>query len=375
MQLLHMSENLVKLRHDRKITQDEIALFLGVTKASVSKWENNQSMPDIQLLPQIATYFGVTVDELLGYEPQLSKEQIQRLYQELAEDFANKSFIDTMKKCKLLVHKYYSCYPFLVQICVLWINHFMLAESSNLQQEILNDTSNLCERILRECKVLEVCNMARSLKAVIDLQLGNYQNVIESLEEIVTTKNLSASNDSVLIQAYQLAGETDKAKSSVQISMYIHLVELVGNAVWHLSVNNENLNICEETIRRTDCVISTYTLDKLHPNSVAQFYYQAAVVYAIHNQQVKALERLSQYVLVLKYLLMGDNINLHGDNYFNALDSWFSQLDLGSAPPRNKKLVAENALQSLDHPAFVILNSTDKFQRIRKNILKEDYHE
>ena len=54
--------------------QDELATFLGVTKASVSKCENGQSMPDILLLPELATYFDVSVDELLGYEPQLSKE-------------------------------------------------------------------------------------------------------------------------------------------------------------------------------------------------------------------------------------------------------------------------------------------------------------
>ena len=75
MNLLHIAENLVKFRHNKKVTQDDIALFLGVTKASVSKWENGQSMPDIQLLPQIAVYFGVTVDELLGYEPQLVKNK------------------------------------------------------------------------------------------------------------------------------------------------------------------------------------------------------------------------------------------------------------------------------------------------------------
>jgi transcriptional regulator with XRE-family HTH domain len=370
MNLLHISENLVKLRHDKKVTQDEIAFFVGVTKASVSKWENGQSMPDIQLLPQIAAYFGVTVDELIGYEPQLSKEQIRRLYQELAEEFATKSFDDTMKKCRLLVHRYYSCFPFLQQICVLWLNHFMLAESQRVQQEILNDISNLCERILQDYKIIEICNQALSFKAVIDLQLGKPHNVIEGLEEIVRTQNLSVSNDSVLIQAYQMLGETDKAKSSLQISMYIHLVGLVGIAVGHLTVNSENLNVCEETIRRTDCVISGYTLDKLHPNSVAQFYYQAAVVYAMHKLQEKALKRLCQYEHIVSYLLTGDNINLHGDSYFNALDSWFSQLDLGVAPPRNKKLVVSNVVQSLSHPAFEILNGTNTFQRIKQNIME-----
>lgn len=49
-----------------------------VTKASVSKWKSGQSYPNILLLPKLATFFNVTVDELIGYEPQLSLEQIKK---------------------------------------------------------------------------------------------------------------------------------------------------------------------------------------------------------------------------------------------------------------------------------------------------------
>ena len=60
----------------------------------------------------------------------------------------------------------------------------MLASTQDEKQEILKDIENLCERILKECKIIEVCNQALSIKAVIELQLGNPHNVIESLEEV-----------------------------------------------------------------------------------------------------------------------------------------------------------------------------------------------
>ena len=173
-----------------------------------------------------------------------------------------------------------------------------------------------------------------------------------------------------------MVGEMDKAKSSVQISMYIHLLALVGSAVWNLLVNIENLNVCQETIRRTDYMISAHTLDRLHPNSAAQFYYQAAVVYATHGQPDKAMERLSKFAHTVNYLLTGDNVNLHGDSYFNALDSWFSQLDLGGAPPRDKKLIVDNAVQSLSHPVFQIIDKEEQFQIIKNSIINGGtYHE
>ncbi|WP_082652213.1 helix-turn-helix domain-containing protein [Gorillibacterium timonense] len=66
---LRIHEQIAFLRKQKGITQEELAKALGVTNQSVSKWESAICCPDLQLLPNIATYFGITVDELLGYKP------------------------------------------------------------------------------------------------------------------------------------------------------------------------------------------------------------------------------------------------------------------------------------------------------------------
>ena len=53
-----------------KLTQEQLAESLGVTAQAVSKWENDQSCPDINMLPKLAQLFGVSVDSLLGNETQ-----------------------------------------------------------------------------------------------------------------------------------------------------------------------------------------------------------------------------------------------------------------------------------------------------------------
>ena len=53
-------------RKNMNITQETLAQKLGVTNQAVSKWEADQSCPDIQLLPEIADIFGITIDELFG---------------------------------------------------------------------------------------------------------------------------------------------------------------------------------------------------------------------------------------------------------------------------------------------------------------------
>ena len=65
-----MEETLGKrIARNRKrlgLTQDRLAELLGVTAQAVSKWENDQSCPDIGTLPKLAEIFGITTDELLG---------------------------------------------------------------------------------------------------------------------------------------------------------------------------------------------------------------------------------------------------------------------------------------------------------------------
>lgn len=57
--------NLKQLRKEKNLTQEELAECLGVSPQTISKWENNLSMPDISALPIMADYFGISLDSLL----------------------------------------------------------------------------------------------------------------------------------------------------------------------------------------------------------------------------------------------------------------------------------------------------------------------
>ena len=60
---------LAELRKQNHLTQQELGTVLGVSHKTISKWENGATLPDISLLPQISSYFGVSVDALLGLVP------------------------------------------------------------------------------------------------------------------------------------------------------------------------------------------------------------------------------------------------------------------------------------------------------------------
>lgn len=63
---MNLGHNILTLRRQKGITQEELAAALGVTAAAVSKWENNYTLPDVLMLGALADFFTVTTDELLG---------------------------------------------------------------------------------------------------------------------------------------------------------------------------------------------------------------------------------------------------------------------------------------------------------------------
>ena len=71
---LMIGENLKRLRRRRNLTQEEVAAHLGISFQAISKWERGDGYPDITMLPALAHYFDVTVDDLIGMN-QIVKQQ------------------------------------------------------------------------------------------------------------------------------------------------------------------------------------------------------------------------------------------------------------------------------------------------------------
>ena len=57
-----------RLRKQRGLTQEELGEKFGISGQAVSKWENDASMPDISILPELSDVLGVSLNELLGKE-------------------------------------------------------------------------------------------------------------------------------------------------------------------------------------------------------------------------------------------------------------------------------------------------------------------
>ena len=72
-----IGDNIRRLRTANAVTQEQLAEALNVSSVAVSKWERGETMPDISLLPKLAYYFQITIDELMSYDASAVELEIQ----------------------------------------------------------------------------------------------------------------------------------------------------------------------------------------------------------------------------------------------------------------------------------------------------------
>ena len=81
-----LGKRIAALRKEKELKQDTLAEALGVSPQAVRKWENDQTCPDISLLPKLAELLGVSVDELLSGKKQELAPSVQILPPEKRKD-------------------------------------------------------------------------------------------------------------------------------------------------------------------------------------------------------------------------------------------------------------------------------------------------
>ena len=373
--MLNLSENLIRFRKERKLTQSDVAQHLGITKASVSKWETGQTMPDVALLPLIASFYGVTLDELMGYEPMLTNQQIQAIYERFTSRFASESFDSIFTDIQIEIRRYYSCCPFLYQMAVLLLNHcnpkIITKEEPDKISRIQKFIVSLCMEVEKKSNDPVLRENACSIRMMTSLQAGNYEAVIDGLSDLLLPDRVGG-QEALLVTAYMAKGETEKADQAAQIILYRHLLLLIQQSMQRMILHTHNPKQLKKIIHRTDILIETYHLMHLHPNTAAGYYYHSAICMSgliSDFSEEEILSRIEKYCRAI-ILLFRDNIQIHGDEYFPYITEWFSNNVLGNVSVRHKKEVMESALEAFDHPVLQNLN-LEKLREMKTTLIKE----
>lgn len=369
MKEIHLGRVLMDNRHKRGITQDELAEYIGVSKPAVSKWETGTTYPDITLLPQLASFFNISIDELMGYEPQMTKEDIRKLHHQLSIDFSSRPFNEVLNHCREIIRKYYSCFPLLYQIGALLVNHSMLAKETGKTVEILEEAKELFVRVKTESEDIELAKQALMMEAVCLLSLGKPDEVLDLLSPVETPLTFP---ESLLASAYQMTGKTKQALSILQTGIYQQIVGLLNQLTAYLGLCLDDPEGFEEAYQRTLAIAEAFQIKTLHPSILMPFYITAAQGYMSFGNREKALDLLEEY----EKLVTGNiyPLRLHGDRFFNLLDDWLENtLALGSDLPRDEKLIRQSMTEAVsNNPAFAAFENEPRFQNLINRLKKNE---
>lgn len=364
MKEINIANVLVSKRKEKGITQDELANYIGVSKASVSKWETGQCYPDVTFLPQLAAYFNISIDTLMDYKPQMTKEDIRKLYHSLSADFAAEPFEEVINHCRAIIKKYFACFPLLMQMGLLLLNHSGLADNMDKTKALIREAKELFIRVKNESEDIELAKQALYAHASCCLALGDVSNALELLEG---TKTPLLSPETLLIAAYQMTGRTEHAKAAMQAGIYQHFISLCGLFTFYFSLYGNEPERCEEAICRISTIAEAFGMKNLNPGVTANLYLSIAQGYTAQGNNDKALNILEQYTKLVTENT--DPLRLHADDFFDLLDDWLTEFDLGTIPPRDEKTIKQSMADAvMNHPAFLSLKDDPRFQRIAEKL-------
>lgn len=179
---ISISENIKRLRKDRDITQEKLAQALNISVAAVSKWERDETYPDITLLFPLAHYFNVTIDELMGY----NKEKIEQDIVDTLKEYTKISKgYSTHYLAKDYITEAYKKYPndFRIMNAYAWC--IAGGAADNDRDTLLKNYDELweiCERTINECNDSSIVLNAKGFQAKLLNAQGKTNEAIEILE-------------------------------------------------------------------------------------------------------------------------------------------------------------------------------------------------
>ena len=180
---LYIGENIKRLRKQKGITQETLAEYMHVSTPAVSKWERNETFPDISMVIPLASYFCVSTDELLGLDAAKNEEKIQR-YLDVYHQFGAQGKV--YEKFNLMV-KAYNEFPNdwrIVEEYMWQLNYDPNCTEPYGNEVHKEELYQLCERVLDECIVDKVRYSALSILGGLYVLDGKKDKAIETVSRL-----------------------------------------------------------------------------------------------------------------------------------------------------------------------------------------------
>ncbi len=315
---IKIGETIKNLRKERGRTQEQLASALGITFQAVSRWEAGLAYPDMELVPSIANYFGVSIDGLFGYNND-RQERVDNLLTKIEDmNKANNGIDVCIEDCIQLARNGLVEFPG---------NQALLLSLANLLYNA--GYARYGEHHLTDAEGYDIFNVERHR------QYGEWQEAITLYEKLV--KELPDSRDkqqaiSRLTQLYVATGETDKS-----IALIATLPDIEGAQdllILNACDGKRRAEEYDKTLSKLLCVCanlmcSTVMMGKGHiptTEAIRRVRNAIAILEMDHVDQALIKDDLTYHEKACMYLYLSVFLWRNGDSdgAFEALDNAYA---------------------------------------------------
>lgn len=213
---MEIGNKLRELRKNKRITQEQMAKRLKISFQAVSKWENNIAFPDISMIPTLADFFEVSIDELFDYKKERIRKKAEKICQ-AAYPLREENPTEARRILETGLEKYPENY--------LLTHHLLYVMNS---QENPDEVIEAAGRLAAECHDYEIRYDALRFLAYVYKAKGKQKEAEAALEQI-PQMNFTKLSETAFIKEgkrkYEAASKQKWISLEMTIQMFIKIIE------------------------------------------------------------------------------------------------------------------------------------------------------
>ena len=335
-----------KYRKLSGMTQEEMANRLGVTTPAVNKWENNNTLPDVALLAPIARLLGITTDELLSFENELTDEEVNRFLLQMQKDLEKKGYHDVFISAKRMIQEHPNCESLIWQSALI-LDTWLISKNIS-EKEAYNDTIlGWYERCLHSDSE-QIRSQAADSLFHFYFNKEDYENALRYVE-FLSRENSERKNKEALV--YSKTGKKEAAYKTYEeliLSGYQHLQMTLTN-LRILYMEDDDREMANKLVGVSSSLASVFEMGRYNEVCIG-------LDIAAWEKDVEKTARIMKDIL--------DNLETIDDFTKSRL---FQHMDLKNADPEVVDTFRKELLELLDNESYSYMQGDECWEGLKSS--------
>lgn len=294
---LNIGQVIYELRKRHNLTQEQLANAIGVSIPAVSKWENGTTYPDITLLPIIARYFKISIDQLMDYQMELSSQEIEKFIRECQQFMQDQPFECIITRCEEYLKEYPNSDELKLSVGSLYMMGVSYFKEEKSIKEVIQKAIALLEESAKSSDS-KLSNQSYFILASLYGMNGEDEKAEEVLLKLPKTE---LNREDLLIPIYIQQNRYKEAKKMIQVNLLkaIQAISLYLSNYQNIVMKENDIQFAKQLLKLDEELITVFNVESLlgmgHVIGAMHFYAALGDEDKTMNYLVDLVEKIENY--------------------------------------------------------------------------------